>query len=57
METRNKTLCIAKNPHEGETSQGRNEVELEGIGRPFALNLKKSQFIYNQPLVKTPIFT
>ena len=31
METRNKTLCIAKNPHEGETSRGRNEVELEGV--------------------------
>ena len=25
------TLCYAKNPHEGETSRGRNEVELEGV--------------------------
>ena len=57
METRNKTLCIAKNPHEGETPRGRNEVELEGIDRLFALSLTKFQFVYNQPLVKTPIFT
>ena len=35
METRNKTLCIAKNPHEGETSRGRNEVELEGVVLDF----------------------
>ena len=27
----NRTLCHAKNPHEGETSRGRNEVELEGV--------------------------